>query len=359
MGLVEDEVSEVSRLCCNVIPCSKLVTCLTSLIRVDINQTDSRQLTVCLRFPNDYPHNKLLLEFKSRSMSSVFLERFTVVCDEKASQFVGKPQVMNILKFIDCYLRENPLCIVTQEIFSIKKLLEGTNGDLKLRQKTSSICLTAKGGPFYYNAKFYIPERYPVERVQWEECDCNLPQALVRFVNGQAKEIARQCVEAPLRKLKNNKEEFKPKPSLERTFRFIIAAMKGFPEERCPICEQLSLPHTAQEVIETDTEEKFLIRMFCGHIYHQGCLKRFMSEPPFPNGGKICPAKRKHPRSDRIGGGRPKQTATVPGKEEAELCQQRVTHDKWGLNDVKSAEAKWAHQQARVRELEEVIDFLQ
>ncbi|XP_053688271.1 uncharacterized protein LOC128737620 [Sabethes cyaneus] len=358
MGLIEDEIDEVKRLCCNVIPCSKLVTCLNSLIRVDINHTDSRQLTVCIRFPVDYPQNKLLLEFKSRSMSLVFLERFTKICDEKSSQFIGKPQVMNVLKFIDSYLRENPLCIVTEEIFNIKKLLEGTSGDLKLRQKSSSLCLSARGGPFFYNAKFRISERYPVERIQWDECDCNLPQALVRFVNGQANEIARQCVEAPLRKIKNNELEFKPKPSLERTLRFIIAAMKGFPEERCPICEQLSLPPTAQEVIEIDTEAKFLIRMFCGHVYHQGCLKRFMSEPPFPPGGKICPAKRKHPRSDRTGGGGRLKHTTGTNSEE-ELCQQRVTHDKWGLNDVKSAEAKWAHQQARVRELEEVIDFLQ
>ncbi|XP_058834348.1 uncharacterized protein LOC131691741 [Topomyia yanbarensis] len=354
MGLIEDEVNEVSRLCCNVIPNSKLITCMTSLIRVDINQTNSRQLTVCLRFPDEYPKNKLLTEFKSRSMSITFLERFTKVCDDKAVEFVGKPQVMGLLKFVDTYLRENPLCIVTEEIFNVKKLLSVTSGDLKLRQKSSSILLTAKGGPFYISAKFHVPEQYPVERIQWDDCDCNLPQALVRFVNGQAKEIARQCVEAPLKKLKTN-PEFQPKPSLERTFRFIIAAMKGFPEELCPSCEKLALPSTSQAVVETDADDNFLIRMFCGHIYHQGCLKKFMSEPPFPPGGKICPAKRKHPRSDRNHCGARKQSVS----DKSELCQQRVTHDKWGLNDVKSAEAKWAHQQARVRELEEVIDFLQ
>ncbi|EDS37774.1 conserved hypothetical protein [Culex quinquefasciatus] len=350
MGLIEDEVLEVSRLCCNVILGSKLITCMSSLIRVDLYQTESRQLTACIRFPSEYPRNKLLVEFKSKTMSLTFLERFTKICDEKGAGFVGKPQVMSMLKFVDGYLRENPLCIVTQEIFGVKKLLEGTGGELKLRQKSSSVSLMARGGPYYFGAKFHVPEEYPVQRIQWEDCDCNLPQALIRFVNGQSKEIARQCVEAPLRKLKTD-QEFQPKPSLERTLRFIIEALKGLPTDRCPICEELSLPSTLVEAEISDEDDRFLIRMFCGHIYHQGCLKKYMSEPPFPPGGKICPAKRKHPRSDRSAGRR-------PAVESNELCQQRVTHDKWGLNDVKSAEAKWAHQQARIRELEEVIDFM-
>lgn len=35
-----------------------------------------------------------------------------------------------------------------------------------------------------------------------------------------------------------------------------------------------------------------------------------------------------------------------------------MAHDRWALN-VKLAEARWAQQQARERELEEVKDFLQ
>lgn len=40
------------------------------------------------------------------------------------------------------------------------------------------------------------------------------------------------------------------------------------------------------------------------------------------------------------------------------LCNIRLSHDRWGLS-VKLAEARWAQQQARERELEEVKDFLQ
>lgn len=62
------------------------------------------------------------------------------------------------------------------------------------------------------------------------------------------------------------------------------------------------------------------------------CIERFKKKIPlffvyFLLGGKKCPS-----------------------------CGQRVYHDKWGLSD-KLAEARWAHQQARVRELAEVEDF--
>lgn len=40
------------------------------------------------------------------------------------------------------------------------------------------------------------------------------------------------------------------------------------------------------------------------------------------------------------------------------MCNVRLSHDRWGLS-VKLAEARWAQQQARERELEEVKDFLQ
>jgi len=39
-------------------------------------------------------------------------------------------------------------------------------------------------------------------------------------------------------------------------------------------------------------------------------------------------------------------------------CENRIYHEKWSITpDV--AEARWAHKQAKDRELDEVIDFLQ
>ena len=45
------------------------------------------------------------------------------------------------------------------------------------------------------------------------------------------------------------------------------------------------------------------------------------------------------------------------GGKECPACGQRIYHDKWGVSE-KLAEDRWAHQQARARELAEVEDFL-
>ena len=38
-------------------------------------------------------------------------------------------------------------------------------------------------------------------------------------------------------------------------------------------------------------------------------------------------------------------------------CGKRIFHDKWNITP-KLAEERWAHQQARQREIDEVVDFL-
>uniref|UniRef100_A0A182P3D3 RING-type domain-containing protein n=1 Tax=Anopheles epiroticus TaxID=199890 RepID=A0A182P3D3_9DIPT len=358
MTLIDDELSEVSRLCENVIPNSTLVTCLRSLVvRVEILQSPERRLTVCLRFPENYPANKLLLEFKSKTLPSIFLEKFEKICETKLSDAVGKPQIMWALKLISEYLSQNPLCIVLDELQQIKSVLSSSD-ELKIRQRTCTAELIVRADDYIYGAKFKVPSTYPLDRITWEDCECNLPQSLMLFINGTAHEIARRCVEPPLRRT-NNSESFTPKPSLYRTLSFLITTMRAIPNETCPICAERCLPKNPLNIVTSSNDDAFLVRMFCGHIYHQICLKRYMSEPPFPKEGKTCPAKKmpnnRLPLESTVC--QSKQTTSEPTLEA--VCGMRVTHDKWGLNNVKSAETKWARHQAKIRELEEVIDFLQ
>lgn len=46
----------------------------------------------------------------------------------------------------------------------------------------------------------------------------------------------------------------------------------------------------------------------------------------------------------------------IIGGKKCPTCGQRIYHEKWGVSD-KLAEERWAHQQARARELAEVEDF--
>jgi hypothetical protein len=50
--------------------------------------------------------------------------------------------------------------------------------------------------------------------------------------------------------------------------------------------------------------------------------------------------------------------ASFIGGKKCPKCGQRIYHDKWRLSE-KLAEDRWAHQQARERELKEVAEFLE
>lgn len=175
------------------------------------------------------------------------------------------------------------------EITTIKTLLRpkndsisGGGGELKCLQKTSSVTLIVNGGNYYYKVKLHIPEAYPAQCCEWLDHKTNFPDTLQRFLIGQAKEIARKCVEPPLRASAHIK--FVAKPSLLPLARFLIEAVIDFPDELCPVCESKCLPANENDVETRDTADSYVERVYCGHIFHLGCLKKYMREPPFPPG---------------------------------------------------------------------------
>lgn len=356
MSTIDFEIDEIKKLCENVVENSKIITCTAVLVRVDIIQTNSRQLSVCLRFPENYPHSPILVEIKSKTLSDKFLDALANLAEKKAKDILGKPQVIHVLKFIEHYLKENPLCVAYEEILNLKKSL-GSNANelLKLKQKTSSVNLTVKGGHYFYRVKAEVPNDYPKQCVVLKDAETNLPAVLLRYLNGQSKEIARQCVEPPLRVSKDKSAQpFQPVPSLYKALQFCIDATLDFYEEKCPICNEAVLPKNSNDLITDDTNDLHCERVYCGHLFHQGCLKKYLQEPPFPKNGKLCPAKQRHPRSDSSYSNSLKTAANNANL----TCGIRLAHDRWVLN-VKVAETRWAQKQARVRELEEVADFLQ
>lgn len=82
-----------------------------------------------------------------------------------------------------------------------------------------------------------------------------------------------------------------------------------------------------QDIENNESAPKHIERLYCGHLFHNQCLVAYMRKPPF--GNKNCG-----------------------------ICNKKIFHDKWALTD-RLAEDRWAHEQARERELAEVTDFFQ
>ena len=63
----------------------------------------------------------------------------------------------------------------------------------------------------------------------------------------KARDIARQCVEAP-RKPKPNAPPFVKKPSLEPAISFLVKHVKRYPQEICQICRNKAFPEVRNQL---------------------------------------------------------------------------------------------------------------
>ncbi|KAK9501997.1 hypothetical protein O3M35_012611 [Rhynocoris fuscipes] len=324
MGFIEDELDEVRKLCEHIIPGSKLVSCVQSMVRVEIKRTSVKTIVACMQFPLEYPAKSILLELKSKTLSEKLLAKLTNVCDEEIKKYLGKPQILKILQFITNFIDENPLSCCYDEITFIKSKLT-KNDELKLKQKSSKVYLKLNEQNYYINGTFHIPDDYPNKQVEID-VDTNLPPAISRYLIGESMEKARQCVEPPLRLDAAAKAKFVKKPSLGPATAVFLDSIRIIPSEQCQICHKLCLPVNPKDVVTDESHSLHVERMYCNHLFHLSCLIGYMKTPPF-QGGKKCPT-----------------------------CGQKIYHEKWRVGE-KLAEDRWAHQQARQRELDEVTDF--
>ena len=137
-----------------------------------------------------------------------------------------------------------------------------------------------------------------------QDVHTNFPPMFQRFCIGQAKEIARKCIEPPLRKKKST-EPFLPKPSLFHVVSFLGRLVKEIPGEKCQLCKAKCLPSNPQvsrfvyfkihfqpsfliipyfcfqEAETNESSDKHVERVYCGHLFHQQCLITYMKTPPF------------------------------------------------------------------------------
>ena len=299
-----------------------LISCYESLIQIRFKRTDYRQLVLSIQFPKEYPDGVLLLEAKSKTIADDLLAGIVKVTEQHLANFRGQPQVLAAARFVRDFIWENRFAVCSGELSFIKKELISGDDVLKIKQKLGVINIKAVKNKYHLDCKLTIPDDYPVKAVIFTVTS-NFPAHLEKMFIGKATEIARQCVEAPI--VKKKQPEFVPQPSLRRIATYLVEeCLRKFPSERCPCCQKLVLP----EEPSTELAPSLFIEMvYCGHLYHHSCLDQLMTSPPFGE-NKKCPT-----------------------------CGKTIFHDKWNVS-AKLMEERWAHQEARKREVDEVADFL-
>jgi len=325
MTIIEDELDEIKRCCENQVQYSKVIAAVPAMVRIEIEKTSYKKIVCCFMFHPLYPNHNILIELKSKTLSEKLLSGLTKVSEDEARKHLGKPQILIVLKLISKFLDENPLSCCSDEISTLRSML-GPDDTLKLSQKNSTINISIRKNEYLLKARMIVPENYPSEKVDITTSDCNFPRVFKVWFVENAKELARRCVDAP-KKPKPNAPKFEPKPSLLPACKFLIQSVQRYPEERCQICRQVLLPADPSKAVHNEKAADHVERVYCGHAYHHDCLILYMKTPPFQD-GKNCPE-----------------------------CRNRIYHEKWKVTP-QLAEARWATEQAKLRELGDVVEFI-
>ncbi|XP_038065267.1 uncharacterized protein LOC119735578 [Patiria miniata] len=327
-SFIAEELAGVKKRCLDEIEGSEIIACHPISVRVKITRTKFKQLDACLQFYDGYPDTPIVIEIKSKTIPEKLREGLVRICDNEAKKLLGKQQVMPMLKFIRQFIDDNPFTPCSEELAYIKKELVEDQDTFKTKQKAGVIIHTIRKFDYFWKIKLTVPDNYPEEQVQIGEVDHNFPEIFSKMFASQAVEIARQCVTPPLKK-KPKDPPFEAKPSLQPVCEFLVReCVRRYPTEVCHLCHEKAYPKKPEHVVNNPMHGRHIEWMYCGHLFHHGCVDEYMKTPPF-TGGKKCPQ-----------------------------CGKRLYHNKWNVTP-KLAEDRWAHHQARQRELEEVTDFLQ
>jgi len=327
MEFINKEVADIKDRLSRFVLCSEIVSCNRQLVQIKIVKTPHRQLLCQFQFPEKYPDIPILIELKSKVFPVKVIKLLNDRCDEEAKKLVGRAQVISLVKFTSKFLDDNPLMVCSEEVTFIKKSLADGQDDLKIRQKSGVLRYKIVKDRYYLDVKITVPEFYPAECVRIENKGCNFPKFLETHFIAESIELARRCVEPPL-KVDPKAPPFEPSISLKAVVSFLVTeCVKKFPSRLCKLCGKQALPDNPEDYPEAPDDENGVVWIYCNHIYHFGCMDKYMKTPPF-TGGKKCLE-----------------------------CGKRIYHEKWNITP-KLAEERWAHQEARKREIDEVSDFL-
>ena len=311
------------------VPYTTVVSRRDNILWASFYRTKQLAVDVTFLFTENYPQESIITQLKSKTLPEQLLIGLTKLMDENVKTLLGQYQVIPQLNFLSSYLCDNIFCCCYDEFQRIKKEICSDHIELKAKLKTGQAVFKVKYRGHSSIVKLSVPLDYPEESVIVDvpSFQSSLPEYLTSVVMKQAVEEARKCVEPPLNSKKQN-VPFQKKPSLYRVAKFILMDnLLMFKQIDCKLCNKPAFPDGPEDIRTHPRDPMYVERVYCSHIFHFGCLHALINTPPF-NENKKCP-----------------------------VCKLTIYHERWKETPQVLAD-RWAHKQAKQRELEEVIDFL-
>eukprot|EP00736_Rhodelphis_marinus_P013684 Rmarinus@m.7145 len=306
---------------------SQLLSCFHHFVQVCFQESDFRALTVSIQFPDAYPEAVLFVELKSKTLSAEVLSKLTAGAEAEGKSLVGKPQVLAVLRFCQKALG-GAFVTAYHDIRRLKEIIPKEN--MILYEKHRQILFRFQEKAYKFFCRVTVPSLYPGQELAMEVSETNFSPQFQRMFVDHAREIARRCAHPPRPPPKKGQAPPPPPPPEHSLYKVATFLMNDcvwrFPREGCSLCRKRVLPDDPSAQSKTLSKQLKIERIYCGHLFHWGCLDKFMSSPPFNT--KPCPR-----------------------------CGKQIYHRDWSTN-MKYLETKWANKEARKREIKDVSEFL-
>ncbi|CAG9466276.1 unnamed protein product [Pedinophyceae sp. YPF-701] len=357
----------------------ELLTSAAGLLQVQLGPTPWRTVRLRLTFPPGYPVSPgscLAVDLASAE-GCVHPAPLARLREAVARDCRGRPpgeQAVPAIALVRKFVEKNTLLPAFEDIDAIKKLLreKGVGEVVETSDRKGTVRIRFASGRYSAHLVCRVGERYPEGAPSLEFTnDGNFPAGLADAAIVAAREQAKRLAEPPSAAAggpllaaregagTGNKErsrharqqtfhsaqtanklaetaaeaaarleaerkrkiaEFKPARSLfPAVHRLVECFVEPLAKGCCEICGKRLLPEDPAKAKAARAE-----RLMCGHHFHFGCLEKYVSEPPFDKGCKVC--------------------------------GEQVVHARLTTNK-KVLEERWAAKKMREREISDVMDM--
>lgn len=335
-------------------------------------------ITVKITFPADYPNAKLNIDMTSKTLHEDVVKRIKEGCTAEIQNSQSKNGVELVYTYCHNHLMKNHLLSAYPEIKKLKDYIQPPSKILSIDNKSGTLKFHIQEGNYEMSIKIKAYNgvlEYPEGPIEIKVIASNLPEEL----SNSFRTLAEAKVRLPTDSLRNNSEQSKssggtsgskkkvhpkkmifqsgtsaareqqllfeqeerrreqeikarfeaskPKKIVERLFNAVsfihTYCVQGVVTQKCGVCEKRVLPSDPKACSKIPLKLK-AERLYCNHFYHRDCLDKYINTPPF---GKTC-----------------------------HTCHSKIQHHKWDIS-TKVLEERWAAQQARDREISDVLDM--
>eukprot|EP00873_Tetraselmis_striata_P039541 jgi/Tetstr1/459805/TSEL_005155.t1 len=355
----------------------------TVLIRMT-SENPVKELKLKFQYAEGFPTEPVIIDLEAPNLHPELAHKLQAAADSKvaalAQQGPGSKQAREAYLLVSHFLSANKLAAAFGDIQQIKQLCSTTDCALThVRDKKGVVEVDVREGQYRMSVRLAIDEQYPASAPTVEVLQHNLPPELGALYAVQAKQKAAHLAEPPRaigtgldgsmaragagsgqgsknarkanarqtagsakiasalvthseetaqeaqRRQQRLLQNFHAEPSLWPVVDFLHSeCVLPLARDRCSVC--------GKHVVPTDPAKMPLVkksmapdRLYCGHLYHSGCLEEYIKRPPFDKGCQVC------------------------GKS--------LSHHKY-CTDPKILQARHAFQRAHEREIADVAEFI-